>query len=58
MEEPHHTDLQTIGIKKFNDLVAADKRVEKVILLLRRADNHKKMLNNVPIGYAMNRMAY
>ena len=33
LEEPHHTDLQTIGIKKFNDLVAADKRVEKVILL-------------------------
>ena len=28
LEEPHHTDLQTIGIKKFNDLVAADKRVE------------------------------
>jgi predicted O-methyltransferase YrrM len=35
LEEPHHTDLQTIGIKKFNDLVAADKRVEKVILPLR-----------------------
>ena len=33
--EPHHTDTQTIGIKKFNDLVAADTRVEKVILPLR-----------------------
>ena len=35
LEEPHHTDMQTIGIKKFNDLVATDKRVEKVILPLR-----------------------
>ena len=25
LEEPHHTDLQTIGITKFNDLVAAEK---------------------------------
>ena len=35
LEEPHHTDMQTIGIKKFNDLIAADERVEKVILPLR-----------------------
>lgn len=35
LEEPHHTDMQTIGIKKFNDLVATDERVEKVILPLR-----------------------
>ena len=35
LEEPHHTDMQTIGIKKFNDLVAKDERVEKVILPLR-----------------------
>ena len=35
LEEPHHTDLQTIGIKKFNDLIASDDRVEKVILPLR-----------------------
>ena len=34
-EQPHRTDLQTIGIKAFNDLVAADHRVEKVILPLR-----------------------
>ena len=34
-EEPRHADAQTIGIKKFNDLVAADTRVEKVILPLR-----------------------
>jgi predicted O-methyltransferase YrrM len=27
--------MQTIGIKKFNDLIAADDRVEKVILPLR-----------------------
>ena len=35
LEEPHHTDMQTIGIKKFNDLIAHDDRVEKVILPLR-----------------------
>jgi preprotein translocase SecE subunit len=35
LEEPHHTDMQTIGIKKFNDLIARDERVEKVILPLR-----------------------
>ena len=27
--------MQTIGIKKFNDLIAHDERVEKVILPLR-----------------------
>jgi len=35
LEEPHPTDQQTIGIKKFNDHVAADNRTEKVILPLR-----------------------
>lgn len=35
LEEPHPTDKQTIGIKAFNDRVAADSRVEKVILPLR-----------------------
>ena len=35
LEEPHHTDMQTIGIKRFNDLIAKDDRVEKVILPLR-----------------------
>lgn len=35
LEEPHPTDYQTIGIKKFNDYIAADNRVEKVILPLR-----------------------
>ena len=34
-EQPHRTDLQTIGIKAFNDLIAQDSRVEKVILPLR-----------------------
>ncbi|MBQ8673235.1 MAG: O-methyltransferase [Bacteroides sp.] len=34
-EHPHPSDLQTIRIKEFNDLVAADHRVEKVILPLR-----------------------
>lgn len=32
---PHHTDKQTIGIQEFNDFVATDKRVEKVILPIR-----------------------
>ncbi len=45
--------------KKFNDLVAADKRVEKVILPLRDGLTIiRKCRSNVPIGYAMNRMAY
>lgn len=35
LETPHPTDYQTIGIKAFNDLVAQDPRVEKVILPLR-----------------------
>ena len=34
-ETTRHADAQTIGIKRFNDLVAADSRVEKVILPLR-----------------------
>lgn len=34
-EHPHASDLQTIGIKAFNDHVAQDGRVEKVILPLR-----------------------
>lgn len=34
-EQPHSNDHQTIGIKAFNDLVARDNRVEKVILPLR-----------------------
>lgn len=29
-EHPHASDLQTIRIKEFNDLVAADSRVEKL----------------------------
>ncbi len=35
LEQPHPTDYQTQGIKAFNDLVARDNRVEKVILPLR-----------------------
>lgn len=35
LDEPHPTDRQTIGIKAFNDYVAQDERVEKVILPLR-----------------------
>ena len=35
LEQPRNTDAQTIGIKAFNDLVAEDVRVEKVILPLR-----------------------
>jgi predicted O-methyltransferase YrrM len=33
--ESHSSDKQTIGIKEFNDYVAKDKRVEKIILPLR-----------------------
>lgn len=33
--DTHYTDRQTLGIKAFNDLVARDERVEKVILPLR-----------------------
>lgn len=35
LEETHPADQQTAGIKAFNDLIATDKRVEKVILPLR-----------------------
>ena len=35
VHEHHSNDYQTIGIKKFNDMIAADDRVEKVILPLR-----------------------
>ena len=35
LEKPRPTDRQTIGIETFNDYVAADCRVEKVILPLR-----------------------
>ena len=34
-EEARESDLQTRGVQAFNDLVAADPRVEKVILPLR-----------------------
>ncbi len=33
--EPSHRDAQTLGIMEFNDRIAADPRVEKVILPLR-----------------------
>lgn len=35
LEQPKQTDRQTIGIQAFNNLVATDERVEKVILPLR-----------------------
>lgn len=35
LEEARESDLQTRGVQAFNDLVAADPRVEKVILTLR-----------------------
>ena len=35
LEHPRNNDLQTIGIKAFNEHVAHDTRVEKVILPLR-----------------------
>jgi predicted O-methyltransferase YrrM len=35
LETPHPSDKQTIGIQQFNDKIAQDKRVEKVIIPLR-----------------------
>lgn len=35
LEDSMHTDSQTLGIKRFNNYIAADTRVEKVILPLR-----------------------
>lgn len=35
LEKAHQTDLQTIGIQNFNDMLAKDERVEKVILPIR-----------------------
>ena len=35
LETPHPTDRQTIGIQEFNDMLAKDPRVEKVILPVR-----------------------
>jgi len=35
LEEPHPNDKQTIGILRFNEMIAKDKRIEKVILPLR-----------------------
>lgn len=35
LDIPHHTDEQTIGIQRFNDMIATDERVEKVILPIR-----------------------
>lgn len=34
-EKAHHTDRQTIGIQEFNDYVAKDSRIEKVIIPIR-----------------------
>ncbi|MDR0611926.1 MAG: O-methyltransferase [Dysgonamonadaceae bacterium] len=35
LEEPHPGDKQTLGIIRFNEMIAGDRRVEKVILPLR-----------------------
>jgi len=35
LETPHPSDKQTIGIQQFNDKIANDKRIEKVIIPLR-----------------------
>ncbi len=35
LDEAHYTDRQTIGIQEFNELIAKDERVEKVILPIR-----------------------
>ncbi|MEN9917938.1 MAG: hypothetical protein RL662_374 [Bacteroidota bacterium] len=35
LETSHYTDKQTIGIQAFNDMIAKDERVEKIILPIR-----------------------
>jgi predicted O-methyltransferase YrrM len=35
LEEPHPNDRQTFGVIRFNEMIAVDRRVEKVILPLR-----------------------
>jgi predicted O-methyltransferase YrrM len=35
LETPKPSDKQTIGIQQFNDMIAKDDRVEKVILPVR-----------------------
>jgi predicted O-methyltransferase YrrM len=35
LEEPHPNDKQTLGIIRFNEMIAEDNRIEKVILPLR-----------------------
>jgi predicted O-methyltransferase YrrM len=35
LEDSHPNDKQTIGIKRFNEVIAKDNRIEKVILPLR-----------------------
>lgn len=35
LETPHPSDKQTIAIKKFNNMIAQDQRIEKIILPLR-----------------------
>lgn len=35
LETPHPNDKQTIAIKEFNDMIAQDQRIEKIILPLR-----------------------
>jgi predicted O-methyltransferase YrrM len=35
LQKPKESDKQSLGIQAFNDMVAADTRVEKVILPLR-----------------------
>ena len=50
-EHPRPSDLQTLGIRRFNDHVAQDARVEKVILplrdgltLIRKKEAHSNLL--------------
>ena len=47
-EHPHNSDLQTIRIKEFNDFVARDPRVVKVILPLRDGLTIMRKTPNAP----------
>lgn len=48
VEPDHYSDRQTAAIRKFNDIVAADSRVEKVIIPLRDGLTVIRKLNAAP----------
>lgn len=58
LEQPRNTDAQTIGIKAFNDLVAKDERVEKVILPLRDGLTIIRKSKGVDLWKQLDRIRY